>query len=94
MGREYISRVEQGHVVPSVESVHRFAVALGIPVHELFRETSLKHGAAGPANAEDSFVSLLFSYVARMDSAQIRILIGLAERLVQKGRKQPRAARW
>lgn len=87
MGREYISRVEQGHVVPSVESVQRFAAALGVPVHELFREAPLEGGTDGWRNEEDSFVSALSSYVKKMDRPRLRMLMSLAERLVKKDRK-------
>jgi transcriptional regulator with XRE-family HTH domain len=34
--RCYTSRVENGHTVPSLETLERFATALGIPLHELF----------------------------------------------------------
>ena len=36
--RCYISRVEQGHTVPSLESLERFAAALDIPLYRLFYE--------------------------------------------------------
>jgi transcriptional regulator with XRE-family HTH domain len=34
--RCYISRVEHGHTVPSVETLERFAAALDVPVYRLF----------------------------------------------------------
>src|SRR5690348_17972173 len=34
--RCYISRVENGHTVPSLETLERFAGALDIPLHEVF----------------------------------------------------------
>lgn len=34
--RCYTSRVENGHTVPSLETLERFAAALGIPLYELF----------------------------------------------------------
>jgi transcriptional regulator with XRE-family HTH domain len=36
MLRCYISRVENGHTVPSIETLERFAVALGVPLYQLF----------------------------------------------------------
>jgi transcriptional regulator with XRE-family HTH domain len=36
MLRGYISRVERGHTVPSVETLHRFASALDVPMYRLF----------------------------------------------------------
>jgi transcriptional regulator with XRE-family HTH domain len=38
MLRGYISRVECGHTVPSVETLHRFASALDVPVYRFFAE--------------------------------------------------------
>jgi len=34
--RCYISRVENGHTVPSLETLERFAGALGVPLYKLF----------------------------------------------------------
>ncbi len=34
--RCYISRVENGHTVPSLETLERFAAALGVPLYMLF----------------------------------------------------------
>jgi transcriptional regulator with XRE-family HTH domain len=34
--RCYTSRVENGHTVPSLETIEKFALALDIPVYELF----------------------------------------------------------
>lgn len=33
--RSYISRVENGHTVPSVETLKRIARALGVPIYEI-----------------------------------------------------------
>lgn len=34
----YISRVENGHTVPSLDNLDKFSRALGVPLYELFRE--------------------------------------------------------
>jgi len=36
--RVYISRVENGHTIPSLETLERLAAALEIPLHQLFYE--------------------------------------------------------
>jgi len=36
--RCYISRVENGHTVPAVETIEKFARALEVPMYELFYE--------------------------------------------------------
>jgi transcriptional regulator with XRE-family HTH domain len=43
--RCYTSRVENGHTVPSVETLEKYARALGVPLHQLFYED---HGTAKP----------------------------------------------
>jgi len=34
----YISRVEQGHIVPSLETLQKFAAGLDVPLYRLFYE--------------------------------------------------------
>jgi transcriptional regulator with XRE-family HTH domain len=36
--RCYISRVENGHTVPSIETLEKMAAALGMPLHQIFYE--------------------------------------------------------
>src|SRR5580700_8482567 len=36
--RCYISRVEHGHTIPSLETLERFAAALDVPLYRLFYE--------------------------------------------------------
>ena len=36
--RCYVSRVENGHTVPSLETLEKFAAALGVPLDQLFYE--------------------------------------------------------
>jgi transcriptional regulator with XRE-family HTH domain len=46
MLRCYISRVENGHTVPSLETMEKFARALEVPLHQFFYE-----GAEPPVTA-------------------------------------------
>lgn len=34
--RCYVSRVENGHTIPSIETLEKFAAALGVPMYQLF----------------------------------------------------------
>jgi transcriptional regulator with XRE-family HTH domain len=36
--RSYVSRVENGHTIPSLETLERFGAALGVPVYRFFYE--------------------------------------------------------
>jgi transcriptional regulator with XRE-family HTH domain len=49
--RCYTSRVENGHTVPSVETLEKYARALGIPLYRLFYENEKPARDALPASA-------------------------------------------
>jgi transcriptional regulator with XRE-family HTH domain len=58
LARSYISRVEHGHTVPSLETLERLAAGLEIPLYQLFYEgndlpsISAKFGAAEDSTQE------------------------------------------
>lgn len=91
MVRAYISRVEHGHTIPSIESIMRFAFALDIPVHEMFREPA-DDGKAAAAGNGDQFVSLVSSYVRKMNEAERHLLLNIAERLARDNPQPPTIA--
>ena len=66
-----------------MESIKRFADAIGIPVHELFLEAPLEGRSAVWNDEGDSLVALLSSYVREMDPTRRRMLMRLAKRLAQ-----------
>jgi transcriptional regulator with XRE-family HTH domain len=58
MLRGYISRVEHGHTVPSVETLQRFAAALNVPMYRLFftaqdEPAPVAAGGKPPASLEE-----------------------------------------
>ncbi|HUX10331.1 MAG TPA: helix-turn-helix transcriptional regulator, partial [Terriglobia bacterium] len=53
--RCYISRVENGHTVPSLETLERFAGALDVPLYKLFY---YEEGAPGEYETSDSEMTL------------------------------------
>ena len=81
MLRAYISRVEHGHTVPSLESIERFSSAFGVPLHEMFRD-----GAEHPELATDKdglFLRVLSGYVHRMEATERDLLMHVARRLAK-----------
>ena len=52
--RCYISRVEHGHTVPSLETLERFAAAFDVPLYQLF----YRGGEAPPTNLLTPSVSV------------------------------------
>jgi transcriptional regulator with XRE-family HTH domain len=105
--RCYISRVENGHTVPSLETLERFASALDLPLYRLFYngpvpepkpdgkvaiESPASPGESGP---EASFLLKLREFTSRIPVSDREVLLTLATRLAARparaGNGQPDA---
>ena len=96
--RCYISRVENGHTVPSLETLERFAGALDVPLYKLFyydegspceyatSEMTLEHLAqeGGAAGAEARFLLKLRGLQARLSPTDRDVLLTLAKKLAER----------
>lgn len=83
MRSAYISRVETGKTVPSVESMERFASALGVPLYQFFLDPGGQDHvtmAAGDSKME-GFLLLLNRCVHGMSPADRAMVLRLAKRL-------------
>jgi transcriptional regulator with XRE-family HTH domain len=89
--RCYISRVENGHTVPALETLEKIARALEVPLYQLFYE-SRPVSDAPPAtkNAKEDWASRgkgfrmfrrIRNAVARLDNRDRRLLIQFAVKL-------------
>jgi transcriptional regulator with XRE-family HTH domain len=94
--RSYISRVEHGHTVPSLETLERFATALDVPLYRLFYtgedtpatahltpRLSLEELAdeAGAAGTEARFLLKLKESVGKLTESDRAFLLNVARRL-------------
>ena len=94
--RCYISRVENGHTVPSLETLERFASALDLPLYRLFyngppqepkpdgsnpKEPLASQGESGP---EASFLLKLREFTSRIPVSDREVLLTLATRLAAR----------
>lgn len=97
--RCYISRVEHGHTVPSLETLERFAAALDVPLYRLFYEgdeppptpnltprRTLEELAeeAGPVGAEAGFLLKMRKLVGRMVESDRAFLLDFAKKLAHR----------
>ncbi len=95
--RCYTSRVENGHTVPSIETLEKYARALEVPMYRFFYDDEKRPqkpmlpppdgaemwGAKGKERRElRSFAKAL----ARMDDRQRRLLLVVAQRMAQRKR--------
>ena len=94
--RCYISRVENGHTVPSLETLERFAGVLDVPLYQLFysgeeapptpsltpRKSLEEMIADNSANGEDAqFLLKLRTILSRLAEPDRDVLLNLAKRL-------------
>jgi transcriptional regulator with XRE-family HTH domain len=97
--RCYISRVENGHTVPSLETLERFAVALGVPLYKLFYTSeeesqtpnlsdrkSLEelNEQSGKENGEARLLLKLRHLMERLSGADRDILLTIASKLATR----------
>jgi len=95
--RCYTSRVENGHTVPSVETLEKYAEALEVPLYRLFYEgaeppeklalplleTSPEWGARQNERTE---LRLFAKALSRLDKRQQGLLLALARRMTGRRR--------
>lgn len=96
--RCYISRVENGHTVPSLETLERLASALEIPLYQLFYEgedppplpnLSRRQSTEDLARNEESDKELRFfdkvrRLTSRIDEKDRQLLLYMAQKLASR----------
>jgi transcriptional regulator with XRE-family HTH domain len=96
--RAYTSRVENGHTIPSVGTLEKYAAALDIPLYRLFYEgdESPKHLIRFPADGGATQIkemAPLAKAVARLDNRDRILLIAMANQMARKHGRKGRQAR-
>ena len=97
--RCYISRVENGHTVPSLETLERFAAVLDVPLYQLFypgeeapptpsltpRKTLEEiTGENGAMEGDAQFLVKLTTVLTRLAEPDRDVLLSLAKRLATR----------
>jgi transcriptional regulator with XRE-family HTH domain len=99
--RCYTSRVENGHTVPSVETLKKYARALEVPMYKLFiegNETPRKPKVSLTESAEPTWgakenerreLRRFAKALSRMDDQQRRLLLAMALRMAGRRSSLP-----
>jgi transcriptional regulator with XRE-family HTH domain len=95
--RVYVSRIENGHSVPSVETLEKFARALEVPLYQLFYEGKerpkllhlLERKAAdeitwGTTRKQIHFWQKLRGRLARIKESDRRLLLAIAQKMARR----------
>jgi transcriptional regulator with XRE-family HTH domain len=103
--RAYISRVENGHTIPSIETLEKFARSLEIPMYVLFydgekppRENIPAPGGAtgwGRSGRDARMLSRFRRLMSRADQSDQKLLLFMAQKMSQRkarpGRGKPKS---
>ena len=96
--RCYISRVENGHTVPSIETLEKLAVALEIPLYQLFyegdeppplpnlskRTTTEELAMDAETEKENRFFEKVRRLLSRIDEKDRQLLLYMAQKLASR----------
>jgi transcriptional regulator with XRE-family HTH domain len=79
--RCYLSRVENGHTVPSLDTLQKIAGALELPLSQFFAEDPVReiHGMALSAD-EISFLTQIQRYSAHLTESDRRLLLAMVRK--------------
>ncbi len=83
--RCYLSRVENGHTVPSLDTLQKIAGALDLPLSQFFADESLPREAM-PANLsqeEIHFLTQIQRYSARLTEGDRKLLLAMVRKFAQ-----------
>jgi transcriptional regulator with XRE-family HTH domain len=95
--RCYTSRVENGHTVPCVETLEKYAGALDVPLYRLFYDGEKPPKQITPPAAEHKKVQIkemvpLAKTLARLDEQDRSLLIAMANQMARKHARKVRKA--
>lgn len=95
--RCYISRVENGHTVPAIETLEKMARALEVPLYQLFYEgeeppklpdvlkrKSSDENAWGNSGKDARYLSKLRRLLGKSDEDHRKLLLHMAQKMVSR----------
>jgi transcriptional regulator with XRE-family HTH domain len=98
--RAYLSRVENGHTIPTVETLEKWARALEVPIYRLFYDgaqppksgelrvwKSPEETAWGKSGEDANFLQQLRRALRKLDEPNRRLLLQMASRLARRAQK-------
>ena len=79
--RCYLSRVENGHTVPSLETLQKIAGAMELPLSQFFSEDPVKE-VSGMSLSEDEirFLTQVQRYSANLGESDRRLLLAMVRK--------------
>jgi len=95
--RSHVSRVENGHTIPSVETLEKFARALEVPIYQLFydgeeppklpnlpRRKSADDIAWGSKGKDARLVAQFCRLFSRMEEGDLGMVLFIAQKMARR----------
>jgi len=95
--RCYISRVENGHTIPAIETLEKMARALEVPLYQffyegeeppqvptLFKQKSPDEGAWGSSGKNARFLSKLRRVLGRVNEGDRKLILHMAQKMANR----------
>jgi len=98
--RCYISRVENGHTIPAIETLEKMARAMEVPLYQLFydgeeppkladlpRRKAGDDAVWGHSGKDARVLNRFRSLLGRMDGQDTKLLLSMAQQMASKRKK-------
>src|SRR5580658_3279892 len=94
--RCYISRVENGHTVPAIETLEKLTRAMGVPLYQIFYDGEkppaqnpprIDDGGWGSAGRDARVLSRFRRLMSRTDKGDLKLLLFMAQKMSQRKKR-------
>jgi transcriptional regulator with XRE-family HTH domain len=94
--RCYVSRVENGHIVPAIETLEKMARAMEVPMYQLFYDrekppaaelSKIEHGGWGSSGRDARMLSRFRRLMSRTDKGDLKLLLFMAQKMSQRKKR-------
>jgi transcriptional regulator with XRE-family HTH domain len=87
--RCYLSRVENGHTVPSLDTLAKIATAMELPLAQFFHNGTGDNGKAGPQLAEDEvrFLTQIRRYSPNLNDSDRKLVLAMVKKMAASAAK-------
>jgi transcriptional regulator with XRE-family HTH domain len=82
--RCYLSRVENGHTVPSLDTLAKIAGAMELPLSQFFMENGRENGSKNlPQLSEDElrFLTQMRRYTAQLNDSDRKLVLAMVKKM-------------
>jgi transcriptional regulator with XRE-family HTH domain len=94
--RCYISRVENGHTVPAIETLEKLTRAMGVPLYQIFYDgqklpapnvPKFDDGGWGSSGRDARMLSRFRRLMSRTDKGDLKLLLFMAQKMSQRKKR-------